>query len=282
MVQFTVTDRVIDIKTLKFLPLGNDRPASATQSGPLPPQPPEQGNSGDRVTLSDNAKALMNPSKAAARGQFTLTTDERTTRIPGFDSRRFTPAYQSAEKDYMERMRAYNTERAEFFEEKLGMKVGLTGGAAFGVLDRLAARQGIHKPQVPDAMLEAGWTDPFEADKDSPTGVLGIGVPGTDRSLTIAFDRTASIPSKAKLSLVGLTQEGSDNGPLLGRIRTGALGKLTDWQGAAGTTVHAVTDGTKGPNAKVLATISSHGMDDEARRHALSLLTVLQKFMEAP
>ncbi|MCG5240001.1 hypothetical protein MCW82_09510 [Azospirillum doebereinerae] len=282
MVQFTVTDRVIDSKTLKFLPRHDDRPASATESAPLPPQSPERGSNGDSVTLSDDAKALMEQAKATARGQFTLTTGELETRIPGFDSRKFTPAYKNAEQDYMERMRAYNTERETFFEEKLGMKVGLIGGAAFGVLDRLAAHQGILKPPVPDALLEAGWSDPFEADKDSPTGVLGIGIPGTDRSLTITFDRTASIPPDAKLKLAGLTQDGSDNGPLLGRIRTGALGKLTNWDAAAGNTVHAVTDGTKGPNAKVLATISSHGMDDEARQHALSLLGVLRNFMEAP
>ncbi|CAO3418423.1 hypothetical protein [Azospirillum doebereinerae] len=282
MVQFVVTDRVIDTKTFKLLPRGNDKPGSAAQSGALPSQSPDPGSRGDSVALSDDAKAMMEPSKAAARGQFTLTTDELTTRVRGFDPRTFTPAYREAEQAYREQTRAYDDERGTLLEEKFGVKVSLIGGAGFGVLDRLAAQHGIRKPDVPAAMLDAGWSDPFEQDKDSPAGVLGIGVPGTDRSVTIAFDRTVSIPPETPLTLAALTQAGADAGTLPGVVRTGALGKFTDWDLTAAKGVHAVTDGTKGPNAKVLATISSNAMDGETRSRALSLLSALKDVMKAP
>lgn len=303
MIRLPLDTRPINTRTGAFL--ADQRPDQAPNRLEAPR---DQGGSrsgrrsGDAVMLSDEAKSLLSPDATAspngnAPGRvppdgLTVEIDDTTkpgdlerlkAMLPDFDPRKFTSEYLGAESAYQARMSDYLSKRGELVAEKLGAAVSWTGGAGHGVLERFAAEQGLEKPRPDRVMLDAGWTDPLEKDAGSQTGILGMGSPGSDHSLAIAFDRNAvSTPDTATsdtMTLVRLTGRKNETASTTALVASGPLAKLTDLRDSAGGVTYAVTNGKSGPDTAVFATVSSHGMDEKAEAFAVPLLKALQRHL---
>ncbi|WP_114857786.1 hypothetical protein [Azospirillum brasilense] len=250
---------------------GPDAPASGTAA-------PTIGRNGtvDTVSLSPDAVRAM---KAGVISFTVPKADETSPKDP-----------VAAGMDAVLARRDYDLKQADYMREAMGMlrqtlnlpedQPIFLGGAAHGLLDKLAAKNGLSKPEMPDAMRAAGVKDPFAEDADAEAGVIGIGMPNSGKELQVAFDRLG-LTSRSKstddpLRMIAL-QDASDRGsPLLGAIKGGALGRLTDTRPGQGASLWAVTDGGEGPNARVLASVRSVGMDDTATDMAAGLLKGLK------
>lgn len=299
MIRFTLDTRPINARTGAFLP---DQAPSRSEAPRYRDGRQAGRRSGDAVMLSDEAKSLSTsgataspdgnaPARVPPDG-LTVEFDDTVkpgdlerlkAAFPDFDPRKFTSEYRSAESAYQARMSDYMSKRGQLVAEKLGAAVSWTGGAGHGVLERFAAEQGLEKPQPDRVMLDAGWTDPLEKDAGSQTGILGMGSPGSDHSLAIAFDRNAlSAANAAKpdtLTLVRLTGRKNETATTTALVASGPLAKLTDLRDSAGGVTYAVTNGKSGPDTAVFATVSSHGMDKEAEASAVPLLKALQRHL---
>lgn len=308
MIRLTLDTRLINTRTGAFLP---DQATSRLEA------PRDQGGdrsgrrSGDAVMLSDEAKGLLTsgataspngnapdglPPSGLPPSGLTVEIDDTAkpgdlerlkAMLPNFDPRKFTSEYFRAESAYHARMSDYMSKRGELVAQKLGAAVSWTGGAAHGVLERFAAEQGLEKPQPDRVMLDAGWTDPMEQDAGSQTGILGMGSPGSDRSLAIAFDRNAVSARNAvtsdSMTLVRLTGREKETASITTLVASGPLAKLNSLRDSSGGVAYAVTNGKSGPSTAVFATVSSKGMDEEAEAFAVPLLKALQRhIMNAP
>ncbi len=250
---------------------GPDAPASGTAA-------PTIGRNGtvDTVSLSPDALRAM-------------TTGVIAFNVPKADD--------SAAKDpvaaRMETMlarRDYDLKQADYMREAMGMlrqtlnlpedQPIVLGGAAHGLLDRLAAKNGLSRPEMPDALRSAGVKDPFEESAKEEAGVIGIGMPNSGKEMQVAFDRLGldalSGSKNTPVRMIALKDGDDRSGPLLGAIKGGALGRLTDTRPGQGASLWAVTDGAQGPNARVLASVRSVGMDDVATGMAAGLLKGLK------
>ncbi|WP_353858761.1 hypothetical protein [Azospirillum formosense] len=186
--------------------------------------------------------------------------------------------------------RDHELKRADYMRQAMGMlrqalnlpedQPVFLGGAANSLLDRLAAKNGLSKPEMPDALRAAGGQDPSEESANEEAGVIGIGMPNSGRELQVVFDRLGvdalSGGKDGSLRMIALTEGNDRSGPLLGAIKGGALGRLTDTRPGQGARLWAVTDGDQGPNARVLASVRSVGMDDIATDLAAGLLKGLK------
>jgi hypothetical protein len=65
----------------------------------------------------------------------------------------------------------------------------------------------------------------------------------------------------------------------LNRVKTGALGGLTDAASQDGAHLFAITDGAADGKAKVAASVRSVGMDDRANSSALTLLATIKRYL---
>lgn len=186
--------------------------------------------------------------------------------------------------------RDYDLKQADYMREAMGMlrqtlnlpedQPIVLGGAAHGLLDKLAAKNGLSKPELPDALRAAGVKDPFAEDADAGAGVIGVGMPDSGKELQVVFERLGLAGRSAKtdnpLRMIALKDGSDHSGPLLGAIKGGTLGRLTDTRPDQGASLWAVTDGGEGPNARVLASVRSVGMDDTATDMAAGLLKGLK------
>ncbi|MBK3801558.1 hypothetical protein GAY33_20460 [Azospirillum brasilense] len=247
----------------------------ASASGPLAPTIGRNGTV-DTVSLSPDAVRAM---KAGVISFTAPKADETSVKDP-----------VAAGVDAMLARRDYDLKQADYMRQAMGMlrqtlnlpkdQPIFLGGAAHGLLDKLAAKNGLSKPEIPDALRAAGVKDPFAEDADAEAGVIGIGMPNSGRELQVVFDRLG-LTSRSKttddpLRMIAL-KDGSDRGsPLLGAIKGGTLGRLTDTRPGQGASLWAVTDGGEGPNAHVLASVRSVGMDDTATNMAAGLLKGLK------
>lgn len=249
--------------------------ADTSASGPLTPTIGRNGTV-DTVSLSPDAVRAM---KAGVISFTAPKADETSPKDP-----------VAAGMDAVLARRDYDLKQADYMRQAMGMlrqtlnlpedQPIFLGGAAHGLLDKLAAKNGLSKPEIPDALRAAGVKDPFAEDADAEAGVIGIGMPNSGRELQVVFDRLG-LTSRSKttddpLRMIAL-KDGSDRGsPLLGAIKGGTLGRLTDTRPGQGASLWAVTDGGEGPNARVLASVRSVGMDDTATDMAAGLLKGLK------
>lgn len=157
--------------------------------------------------------------------------------------------------------------------------------AASVFLDKVAAKNGLSKPELPEKLRAAGFKDPFEENAKSGAGMIGIGMPNSTNTLQIAFDLsglealTSASPSgkpEKPLRMVALNDRDGRTAPLLGAVKGGALGRYTDTRPGQGASLWAVTDGGDGPSAPLLASVRSVGMDDVAAEVATGLLKGLK------
>ncbi|WP_145679708.1 hypothetical protein [Azospirillum brasilense] len=196
----------------------------------------------------------------------------------------------AARMETMLARRDYDLKQADYMREAMGMlretlnlpedQPIVLGGAAHGLLDKLAAKNGLSRPEMPDALRAAGMKDPFEESAEEEAGVIGIGMPNSGKEMQVAFDRLGldalSGRKDTPVRMIALKDGDDRSGPLLGAIKGGALGRLTDTRPGQGASLWAVTDGGQGPNARVLASVRSVGMDDTATDMAASLLKGLK------
>ncbi|WP_448207555.1 hypothetical protein [Azospirillum sp. sgz302134] len=191
-----------------------------------------------------------------------------------------------ARHEYVLKQGEYRGKAMELLRQTLGLSDDqpfMLGGAANALLDEVASRNGLEKPEMPAALRESGMKDPFEEDAKAESGVIGIGMPGSGKEVQIAFDRRAisSLASGSKLLAVPLNAANDQTGPLIGAIKESSLGRFTDVrskdQNGKGASLWAVTDGRTDPNARLFATIRSVGMDDTAADTASSVLKALKR-----
>ncbi|AWJ83509.1 hypothetical protein TSH58p_08200 [Azospirillum sp. TSH58] len=186
--------------------------------------------------------------------------------------------------------RDYDLKQADYMREAMGMlrqtlnlpedQPIFLGGAAHGLLEKLAAKNGLSRPEMPDALRAAGVKDPFAEDAGAEAGVIGVGMPNSGKELQVVFDRLGLAGRSAKtddpLRMIALKDGNDHGGPLLGAIKGGTLGRLTDTRPGQGASLWAVTDEGEGPNARVLASVRSVGMDGVATDLAAGLLKGLK------
>ncbi|WP_188263100.1 hypothetical protein [Azospirillum tabaci] len=230
----------------------------------------------DTVSLSPDAVRAM---KAGVISFTVPKADEAAAKDP-----------VAAGMDAMLARRDYDLKQADYMRQAMGMlrqtlnlpedQPIVLGGAAHGLLDKLAAKNGLSRPEMPDALRAAGVKDPFAEDADAEAGVIGVGMPNSGKELQVAFDRLGltSRPATTNdpLRMIALTEGSDRSGPLLGAIKGGTLGRLTDTRPGQGASLWAVTDGGEGPNARVLASVRSVGMEDTATNMAAGLLKGLK------
>ncbi|GAA4249143.1 hypothetical protein GBZ26_01135 [Azospirillum formosense] len=253
-------------------------PAKATVAATLGTTAPNIGRNGtvDTVSLSTDAVRAME----AGTISFTVPkADAAAVKDP-----------VAARMETMLARRDYDLKQADYMREAMGMlrqtlnlpedQPIFLGGAAHGLLDRLAAKNGLSKPELPDALRAAGAKDPFAEDADAETGVIGVGMPNSGKELQVVFDRLGLAGRSTKtddpLRMISLTDGSDRSGALLGAIKGGSLGRLTDTRPDQGANLWAVTDGDRGPNARILASVRSVGMDDVATGMATNLLKGLK------
>lgn len=242
-----------------------------------------RGSREDVVSLSPDAVKAMN-----ARS-FSITVPPEGggasgAALPsGIDAAKLNPNYMLARIDYMEKHGDYMEKAFGLLRQTLSLpedRPFFLGGAGNALLDKIAQKNGLTKPKVPEILRAAGEKDPFEDDSDADAGVIGIGLPNSGKELQVVFSRhdLASISAKAadSLKMVSLTDQNERSGPLLGTIKEGVLGRFTDTRPGQGANLWAVTDGG-GPNARVVASVRSVGMDDVAGEVATGLLKNLKE-----
>ncbi|OYD81627.1 hypothetical protein [Azospirillum brasilense] len=230
----------------------------------------------DTVSLSPDAVRAM---KAGVISFTVPKADEAAAKDP-----------VAAGVDAMLARRDYDLKQADYMRQAMGMlrqtlnlpedQPIVLGGAAHGLLDKLAAKNGLSRPEMPDALRAAGVKDPFAEDAYAEAGMIGVGMPNSGKELQVAFDRlgltSRSATTNDPLRMIALTEGSDRSGPLLGAIKGGTLGRLTDTRPGQGASLWAVTDGGEGPNARVLASVRSVGMDDTATDMAAGLLNGLK------
>jgi hypothetical protein len=186
---------------------------------------------------------------------------------------------QLARGEYTLKQADYMRKATDLLRQTLGLaddQPMMLGGGATALIDRVAERNGLEKPEMPAALRQAGMKAPFEDEAKADGGVIGIGMPGNGASLQIAFDRNA-LAFLDKPQMVALKPGNDRAGPLTGTIKEGPMGRYIDMRADKGTNLWAVTDGGTGPNARVLASVRSAGMDDNANTSALTLLASIKR-----
>lgn len=261
--------------------------AFGASAKPAPAKGPDAATSGtaaptigrngtvDTVSLSPDAVRAM---KAGIISFAAPKADETTAKDP-----------VAARMETMLARRDYDLKQADYMREAMGMlrqtlnlpedQPIVLGGAAHGLLDKLAAKNGLSKPELPDALRVAGVKDPFAEDADAEAGLIGIGMPNSGKELQVVFDRLGLASRSAEtddpLHMIALKDGNDHSGPLLSAANGGTLGRLTDTRPGQGASLWAVTGGGEGQNARVLASVRSVGMDDTATDMAAGLLNGL-------
>lgn len=262
--------------------------AFGANAKPAPAKGPDAATSGtaaptigrngavDMVSLSPDAVRAM---KAGVISFTVPKADEAAAKDP-----------VAARMETMLARRDYDLKQADYMREAMGMlrqtlnlpedQPIFLGGAAHGLLDKLAAKNGLRKPEMPDALRAAGVKDPFAEDADAESGVIGVGIPNSGKEMQVVFDRLGLAGRFAKtddpLRMIALKDGSDHSGPLLGAIKEGTLGRLTDTRPDQGASLWAVTDRDGESNTRVLASVRSVGMDDVATDMATNLLKGLK------
>lgn len=237
----------------------------------------------DTVVLSDQAsRALSVDLSPAAFATGAPTNPSTAAAVKDMD--KIIPAMQR----YTEESSRYAEKLSGLVREKFGLPDNVsvtTGGAANAMMDSLAKENGLVKPEIPQILKDHGLLsdDTQEVDSQSQTGLFGLSVttvgdPDFGKRMDLAFDRSAAIPSD-KQTLVALKSGDPATAGTLNRVKTGALGGLTDTASQDGAHLFAITDGAADGKAKVAASVRSVGMDDRVNSSALTLLATIKRYL---
>lgn len=273
------------------------QPASARQMPGAPPGAPSTGGETaagatrpeDTVSLSPEAVKALDGAISFAVPKEPAALDNAS---PEFLAHLKMAELMPVRQQWHEQLSKYHESLNDLVRKTFEMPEGyswMAGGAAFAMLDKLGAAHGLSRPEMPQALIDAGETDPFAEDAQSETGVFGLvdtspsaPLNFSDRTqMQIVFNRESGIPAE-RLRLNALTAEKEESGPLIGRIKDSPLARFidtTDGQAGSRTSLFAVTDGT-GPNARVAGAIRSTGMDGFVADSALKMLKTITQIMQ--
>jgi hypothetical protein len=247
----------------------------------------------DKITLSVEAKKILKDGffEDGAKNNNIISKNEITVAQIKYDDIPIDPSssedekmanskYRDGIRDLLEKKSDFGRKTVDLVKNSLDIPDNFgfsVQGAATAVVNEIAKRNGIDKPQPSQFLIDSGWKDIFAESNASETGSITLNIPNSEKALTIAFDRSSTI-SPDHLSLIALGSQNNQNAALSKKIENSPLGGFKNLGREANATHYAVTDGEKGQNARVFASIQSMGMDEFASSSSLNLIKKLMAY----